>query len=312
MEPIQGAFISNNRCLMQRTEVVRLWAFLNVRPGSQMTDRQTQRDWQSRTSELVLESRPASVTDRLPGTWAGARLSPSSVAGIPCVSEILEIQSVCSGQCPAWPWFTPRISPDASPLLSWASYLGGLLAFDCVLNSPTGPVPCGCLAWRSEGEALPTSVITQGLRHWEYVICRGPRGDAGVVWSALLVRWWPIWVISKAGLTLAQSSTPPSKCPARAFLGLHSVRLKVRKEPGGWGAEHHPAPSVFCGWCLEWHVPSLLRGTVMVFTSRAFLCLLPPESHFTCSLVKGWDFTTCSATQPPSSSPSRSEVMWPG
>lgn len=124
----QGALISNNRCLMQRTEVGRLWAFLNVRPGSRMTDRQTQRDWQSRTFELVLESRPDSVANGLPVTWAGALLSPFSVARALCLSEILEIQSGFSGQCPSWTWCTPRIPPAASPLVNWVIYLGGPLA----------------------------------------------------------------------------------------------------------------------------------------------------------------------------------------
>lgn len=141
MEPIQGPFISNSCCIMQSTEVVRQWAFLNVRPGSLLTDRQTQKDWRSIKFELVIESRPGSVTDGLPVTQAGVLLSLSSVAGAPRLSEILEILSGCSVWCPTRTWFIWRIPPVASPLVSRVIYLGDSLPCKGVHICPTGACP---------------------------------------------------------------------------------------------------------------------------------------------------------------------------
>ena len=156
-----------------------------------------QRDRQNIKFELVIESVPDPLTDRLPGNQAGALLSLCSGAGAPHLSDILEIISGCSLQWRTWTCFSLGLLPVKSPLVSGVIYFGDRWPQNWVFWSAL-PVPGDIwLAW--VGVRLHPPVLsfrdTDVLKSWLFL---GFWRNVGVFWSDLVFSCWPTWVILKS------------------------------------------------------------------------------------------------------------------
>ena len=152
MEPIQGSFISNTICIMQCTEVVWHWAFLNVRLAL---------SWLTGTPERQAEHK-IWAGDKIrvgPSDWQAARDTGRSSAKflprswIPTFvrhprSHIWLLHAVTNVDL--------RILPVKSSLVSRVMYLGDLSPRNWVRICPTELVAWGGLAWLSGWEALST------------------------------------------------------------------------------------------------------------------------------------------------------------
>lgn len=224
---------------------------------------------------------PDPVTDRLLVTQAGDLLSPSSGAGAPRLSDILEIISGCSRPWRTWMCFTLVGSLVKSSLVSRVIYLGGCSPWNWVLICPTVPVPWRCLAWVSEWETPSTCVVIQGHRCFGFVTFPRCLERCGCC-----LKWSRIQLLAHSGNSESWVYSNPEwhtslKEPCTGFVETVLIQIKSWKIyavfVGGSGVPH---PPTLVTDTLGGTSDSCPMGIVMAFTSVVFFWPVPTwEPH---------------------------------